>query len=97
MDVGEIKPSLSLGLVQMIQQHQMEQVNNVQTPLSGGNHTSDLSLVWTLFGVTILIVHLQRSLQALVKTAGTSCNVMFSVTDCFTLELSRDQPCTEIS
>jgi hypothetical protein len=55
MDVGEIKPSLSLGLVQMIQAHQMnsvvEQVGNVQPTLSGGNHTSDLSQVWTQFAI----------------------------------------------
>lgn len=55
MDVGEIKPSLSLGLVQMIQQHHqmnssVEQVNNnLQPTLSSGNHISDLSQVWTLF------------------------------------------------
>lgn len=54
MDVGEMKPSLSLGLAQMMQQtaqHQlqmsstMEQVNNVQPTLSSGSHMSDLSQV----------------------------------------------------
>ena len=62
MDVGEIKPSLSLGLVQMIQQHQMnsaveQQIHNVQPTLSGGSHTSDHSQVWTLFRGAFAIRH----------------------------------------
>ncbi|KAG0631939.1 hypothetical protein M758_1G292100 [Ceratodon purpureus] len=57
MDVGEIKPSLSLGLVQMIQQHQMnsaveQQIHNVQPTLSGGSHTSDHSQGETVMQVT---------------------------------------------
>lgn len=71
-----MKPSLSLGLAQMMQQtaqHQlqmsstMEQVNNVQPTLSSGSHMSDLSQ-----GETVMQVTTRDGSQILLQGTGGS-------------------------